>query len=270
MNLKFVFRGVLFAVPVAVLASLGGVVVLFLSGRLAPSLEPTPLPPTILLPREEIPEESIGLREWAKYVNEGYVAMSCGFMFRLADGTVIGATVAHSHSIGDPAHPLERIAFGIPGQTELIAEFDTLRGYPGHPREGDDMRVDYILMQSSAAIDSAFVLTPDPRGMPQPGERVALFSGLGDGDGLYNRRMLDGTVQSASEQAVWVVMDDLFVPGNMSGSPFVSHHTGQVVGMLIAGTVRGDRIVLAAHPIGSLVSLADGATVLPKMSEFRR
>ncbi len=270
MNLKFVFRGVLFAVPVALLALMGGVVVLFWTGRLTPPLDPTPPPPTILSPPGEIPDGPIGLREWAQYLGEGYTAMSCGFLFRLADGTVIGATVAHSHSIGDPAHPLERIAFSAPGEQQWIAEFDTLRGYPGYPRSGDDMRVDYILVQTDARLDAAPVLSPDPRGAPQPGERVALFSGLHgrSADGTWQR--FNGTVQSVSEQAIWVVMDDLFMPGNMSGSPFVSHHTGNVVGMLIAGAVRGNRLVLAAHPIGSLVSLAENAQQFPKIRDFRR
>jgi len=269
MKLKFVFRGILFAVPVTLLALLGSVLVLFWSGRLTPPLDPTPAPPTISLPSGEMPGGPIGLREWVRYVNEGYVAMSCGFLFRLADGTVIGATVAHSHSIGDPTRPLERIAFSAPGEHDLLAEFDTLRGYPGFPRMGNDMRVDYILLQSDSRIDPKLALAPDPRGAPQPGERVALFSGLGEGNG-NNHKMLNGTVLSVSEEAVWIVMDDLFMPGNMSGSPFISHHTGNVVGMLIAGTWRGNRLVLAAHPIGSLVSLGENAQVFPKIVNFRR
>ena len=268
MNIKFIVSGVIIAVPVALVVLVGGFVVLFVSGRIAPPPEPTPAPPTILVPPGELPEGPVGLRQWVRYVGEDYGAMSCGFMFRLGDGDVVGVTVAHSHSIGDPNHPLERIALGFPGRGELVAEFDTLQGPPGRPRSGSDMRMDYILVQSDEAIDSRFVLEPDSRGAPQPGERVALFSGLSDGpDG---QRALSGTVQSVSDEAVWVLMDDLFMAGSMSGSPFVSHHTGQVVGMLIAGTVRGKQMLLAAHPIGSLVSLAEGATEFPKMSEFVR
>ena len=40
--------------------------------------------------------------------------------------------------------------------------------------------------------------------------------------------------------------------------------------MLVAGTVRGKQMLLAAHPIGSVVSLAEEATEFPKMSEFVR
>lgn len=270
MNIKFIVRGVIVAVPVALIVLVAGFVALFVSGRIAPPPEPTPMPPTILVPQGELPEGPMGLREWIRYVGEDYRAMSCGFMFRLGDGDVVGATVAHSHSIGDPNHPLERIALGIPGRGGLLAEFDTLQGPPGRPRSGDDMRVDYILMHADQEVDPRYILEPDPRGAPQSGERVALLSGLGDGDGPDGQRMLSGTVQAVSDEAVWVLMDDLFMAGSMSGSPFVSHHTGQVVGMLIAGTVRGKQMLLAAHPIGSLVSLAEGATEFPKMSEFVR
>ena len=116
-------------------------------------------------------------------------------------------------------------------------------------------------------IDSGLVLTPDPRGAPQPGERVSLFSGLGGGHG--GRRILEGTVQSVSDAAVWVLMDELFNPGLMSGSPFVSQHTGQVVGMAIAVNPRGGRLLLGVHPIGSIVQLAESATEFPKLSEYR-
>jgi hypothetical protein len=97
---------------------------------------------------------------------------------------------------------------------------------------------------------------------------VALFSGLGGGK--EGRRVLDGTVQTANENAVWILMDDLFNPGAMSGSPFVSRHTGRVVGMLIAGTLRGTRLLLAAHPVGSLVRLAKAATDFPALADYRR
>lgn len=268
MNIKFVVSGVIIAVPVALIALVGGFVALFVSGRIAPPPEPTPAPPTILVPRGELPEGPVGLREWARYVGEDYGAMSCGFMFHLDNGDVVGVTVAHTHSIGDHNHPLERIALGMPGRGGLLAEFDTLQGPPGRPRSGDDMRVDYILMHADQEIDQRYVLEPDLRGAPQPGERVALLSGLGGGDGPDGQRMLSGTVQAVSDEAVWVLMDDLFMAGSMSGSPFVSRHTGQVVGMLIAGTVRGKQMLLAMHPIGSLLSLAEEATEFPKMSEF--
>ena len=270
MNMRFVISGVILAVPVALIALVGGFVALYLSGRIAPPPEPTPAPPTILVARGELPEGPVGLREWVRYVGEDYGAMSCGFMFHLDNGDVVGATVAHTHSLGDPNHPLERIALGIPGREDMLAEFDTLRGHPGRPRSGDDMRVDYILMHAGQEVEPRNVLKPDPRGAPQPGERVALLSGLGGSDGPDGPRMLSGTVQSVSDEAVWVLMDDLFMAGSMSGSPFVSHHTGRVVGMLIAGTVRGKQMLLAVHPIGSLVSLAEDATEFSKMSEFVR
>jgi hypothetical protein len=85
-----------------------------------------------------------------------------------------------------------------------------------------------------------------------------------------DRRMLEGTVQSVSHTAVWVLMDETFFPGLASGSPFVSQHTGQVVGMLIAGSLRGRRLLLGAHPIDSIVRLAESADELVNIEEYRR
>jgi hypothetical protein len=56
----------------------------------------------------------------------------------------------------------------------------------------------------------------------------------------------------------------------MSGSPFLSQHTGQVVGMAVAANPRPDWLLLGVHPIGSIVRLAESATDFPRMSEFRR
>jgi hypothetical protein len=172
--------------------------------------DPTPPPPTIFAPRGELPAGPVGLQEWARYRGEAYSRVRSGFLILLNDGTIVGVTTAHSVLIGDPDHPLEQIALAVAGQSDFVAEFDTLWGQPGQPRTGGDMTVDYVLLQADQPIDSSFVLAPDPRGAPQPGERVSLFSGLGDGHG--GRRILEGTVQSVDDMAVWVLMDDLFNP----------------------------------------------------------
>jgi hypothetical protein len=107
------------------------------------------------------------------------------------------------------------------------------------------------------------LLQPDPRGGPQPGEGLWLVSGLGDGRG--GRRLLAGTVLSAGEEAIWVVMDEPFDPGLMSGSPLVSRHTGRAVGMAVAASPRRDGLLIGAHPIGSLVRLAETAAEFPRL-----
>jgi hypothetical protein len=177
-------------------------------------------------------------------------------------------TTAHSVPIGNPDHPLEQIALGVAGQTGFVAEFDTFRGQPGQPRTGADMTVDYVLLQPDSPIDPSLALTPDPRGAPQPGERVSLFSGQRRAHS--GQLILEGTVQSVGDTAVWVLMDQLFNPALTSGSPLVSQHTGQVVGMLIAGTPRRNRLLLGVHPIGSIVQLAETANEFPRISEYRR
>jgi hypothetical protein len=178
----------------------------------------------------------------------------------------VGVTTAHSVSIGEPNYPLERIALGVAGRSDFVGEFDTLWGQPGRPRTGEDMTVDYVLLQVDVSVEPGLVLHPDPRGAPQPGERVSLFSGLGDDQG--GRRVLEGTVKSIHNTAVWVLMDHWFNPGMMSGSPFVSQQTGRVVGMAIAVSPRRNRLLLGMHPIGSLVQLAESATDFPHIAEL--
>jgi hypothetical protein len=267
LNVKFVVRGLLLALPVAAIISVAFILVTF-RAQLGRPPDPTPPPPTILAPRGELPAGPVGLEEWVQYRDQTYSVAGSGFLIRLSDGEIVGVTTAHSVSLGNPDHPLEQIALGVAGQTDFVAEFDTLWGRPGQPRTGGDMTVDYVLLQADQPIDSGFVLTPDPRGAPQPGERVSLFSGLGDGHG--GRRILEGIVQSVDDAAVWVLMDKLFNPSLMSGSPLVSQHTGQVVGMAIAVSLRGHRLLLGAHPIGSIVQLAESAAEFPKLSEYRR
>ena len=242
----------------------------------SPPLEPTPLPPTLLAPRGEMPAGVVGLAEWAQYKGRDYELVGSGFFLQLSDGTVIGVTTEHaSAALGLPDNTLEHIAFAVNGQPGHVVEFDTLYGPPGAPRSGLDLSIDYVLLKvedplqgMDQPIDPALVLTPDPRGAPQPGERVSLFSGLGDGHG--NRRELMGTVQSVDAKGIWVLMDDMFNAGRMSGSPLVSQHTGQVVGMAIAVVPRADRIEIGFHPIGHIVQIAEAAREFPKIAEYRR
>jgi hypothetical protein len=129
------------------------------------------------------------------------------------------------------------------------------------------MAIDYVLLQvpSDHAIDPALILDPDPRGLPQPGEWVMLYSIVTD-----QPRVFEGTVLSADPSAIWVVMDEAFDPSGLSGSPFLSQHTGKVIGMAIATTRRGGKVLLGLHPIGSLVEKAEAAQTFPKIADYRR
>ena len=267
-NVKFVVRGLLFALPVAAITTVVILRLMVTQSWIYPFPAPTPLPPTLLVPRGELPAGPGGLEEWVQARDKPYVLAGSGFLLALDDGEVVGVTTAHSVPFGNPAHPVERIALRVAGQAEFVAEFDTLRGRPGRPFAGDNLALAYVLLWIDRPPGADLLLTPDPRGAPQPGERVLLFSGLGDGHG--GRCILEGTVQSVSDTAVWVVMDGWFAPGSMSGSPLVSQHTGQVVGMAIAVSPRRNRLLLGAHPIGSIVQLAESAAEFPKIREYRR
>ena len=208
-------------------------------------LPPLPPAPTISVPRGDPPE---GIVAFEERVN-GHLNGS-GFLLQLPDGDAIGVTTAHSLGEGN-FWPLE---FRIAGTPRVAAAFDTLYVPLGRPRTDADMTVDYVLMRAASPPDPAFVLTPDPRGEPQPGERVLLHSGLGDGRG--GPRVLPGTVESVDANGGWIRMDEVFEPGLMSGSPIVSAHTGRVVGMTIAATRAGGALLIGINPIGAIVAAA--------------
>jgi hypothetical protein len=262
-NIRFIVKGLLLAIPVAILVTAGWVLVQTPFSRRP---DPTPPPPTILAPQGEMPTSTVGLQELAQYGDESYRPVGSGFFLLLENGDVAGVTTAHSVSIGNPNHPLDKIALGIAGHPELKWEFATLRGSPGHSVGAEDLSADYLLLKVDQTVPPDLLLMPDPRGAPQPGERVTLYSGLGDGRG--GLRVLEGTVQSVDDKSFWVLMDRWFNPGQMSGSPFVSQHTGKAVGMVIAGSPRFGRLLLGAHPVGSLVGLATSASEYPSLRGF--
>ncbi len=261
--LKFVLKGLLLALPVAITLVAAG---LLLQTPWARPLDPTPPPPIISVRRGPMPTGPVGFQELAQYDGEDYTVVGSGFLLRLPDGQTTGVTTAHSLSIADPDRILERVALRVEGQAELVAEFEALRGPPGQHFALPDMTSDYVLFLPRQPLETGLILEPDSRGGPQPGERVSLYSGQGDGQG--GQRILEGTVQSAGDQAAWVLMDEWFSPALMSGSPFISYHTGQVVGMAVAANPRRNRLYLAMHPIGSIVQLAESATDFPRLDEL--
>lgn len=264
MNWRFVLRG--FALLLGLLA-----VFLISLAILLPSLIPQPpsgpIPPrpTILVPAGGLPDAPAAFQEWARYEDEPFRLVGCGFLFVNSKGDVVGATTAHSLDLGNAAHILERVEFRGAGQEDSLIEFSDLFGLPGRPRLlGMDLTVDYVLLRPAHEVHAELVLEPDPRGAPQPGERVILFSGL-DGENAYS-----GSVLAVDERGAWIVMDEIFEPGLMSGSPVMSAHTGKVVGMALAATVRNGRLLLGIHPIGSLLAKAASTSEFPNLGDYRR
>jgi hypothetical protein len=266
MNIRFVLRGSLLAM-VVVFVALAAVLFTIESKREASSLPPVaPAIPTLTVPRGALPTAAVGLIEWTRYGVEGYRPVGRGFLFRLSDGQVAGVTTAHSMSFNSQP-PLRNIALAQGEWSNPVIEFDTLRGDPGNARTGEDMSVDFVLLNVPIdhSLDPALILDPDPRGLPQAGERVALYSYVND-----QPRVFQGAVLSADPSAVWVVMDDSFEPSGLSGSPFLSLHTGKVIGMAIATTKHASKVLLGLHPIGSLLRKARSAQNFPKIADYRR
>jgi hypothetical protein len=267
MNVRFVVRGSLLAV-VAVLLALAGVL-LFTEARRQNTFSQEPgLPPAPIIsaPRGVMPISAGGLVEWTRYGSGQYHPVGRGFLLRLPDGQIVGITTAHSLSFSS-LPPLKNIALAQAEWSRPVIEFDTLRGEPGEARTGEDMTIDFTLLNAPIdhRLDPALILEPDTRNLPQPGERVALYSIVND-----QPRVLEGAVLSVDPIAVWVMMDDAFEPSGLSGSPFLSQYTGKVIGMAIATTKRGGKVLLGLHPIGSLVEKAAAAQAFLKISDYRR
>lgn len=232
-------------------------------------LDSTPLPPTITAPRGTIPNGNVGLQEWAIYKDGSRELRGSGFLIKLNSGDVIGVTTAHSLTdLGEQGNRLSKIAFLLPSSGNAVIDSDTLQGDAGVARTTFDLTVDYVLLRLNGSIHPNYILIPDSRGAPQLGERVSLFSGLGDDGG--NRRELQGTVFDVGAQGFWVVFDEWFDPGMMSGSPVMSQHTGSVLGMAIVMSPRGDLMTIGFHPIGNIVKQAEGAKGFVKIGEYRR
>ncbi len=278
LNTRFVVRGLLVALGVFVLVLVGVALLppqvlsqLLLFVAYNQPVGPTPPPPTITAPRGALPAGRVGLVEQAQYQGGEFYGVGSGFLLQGGEGPIVGVTTAHSLDLGNAGHPLQKVAFALSGQGDRLAESDTLYGLPGVPRTDNNLVADYVLVRLSTSLSAVppnLLLQPDPRGAPQPGERVVVFSGLGDGQG--GPRALSGTVQSVEATGVWVTMDEAFDAGGLSGSPLLSAYTGRVVGMALAATYRREHTLMGFHPIGSIVGHIQAAQDFPKIADFRR
>ena len=229
----------------------------------------TPPPPVITAPQGSLPTGVVGLQEWALGETGGdYVQAGSGFLLELPSGEVIGVTTSHSLLIINPDRAVSSIGLGINGDPQPSTESDTYYGPPGIPVIGTNLAIDYVLLKLKNPIPE-MALSPDPRGMAQLGERITLYSGLGDGAG--GPLVWEGTVYTVEENGVFALMDEAsLTPAGMSGSPVISQHTGKVVGMVIAGIVwNRTRWLIGMHPIGHIVTLAQGAAEFPAMVDFQ-
>jgi hypothetical protein len=229
----------------------------------------TPPSPTIDAPQGEMPAGVVGLEQWVQVSGQDYtIERSSGFLLRLSQGEIVGVTTAHSLFQGTN-RLLVGVGLGVNGQSAPSIRSDSYYGQPGVPFNGVDVSIDYAFLEiADQNVDPELVLTPDPRGMPQAGERVTLFSGLGDGAG--GAVPWQGTILSTDPKMVMILMDPSSLdPGGMSGSPILSQHTGQVVGMAIGAAPRGGRWMIAIHPIGHLIQVVDAASGFPPIADYQ-
>ena len=210
-----------------------------------PDFGPTPLPPTISAQRGEPPTGPLAF--WGQTPRG---SVSCGFLMRLPEGRQLGVSAAHS-TMALPADMPARFNFTDGAlAVELTGQLRI-----GRPFVGEDFTSDYALWTIKGSAAEAQILTPDPRGYPVPGERIWLYNHVSSADGMGRWA---GVVMQVKPEAIWVRFDEEFTPGGSSGCPVVSQHTGQVVGMVVAGE-NMPPVVIGLHPIASLLEKAQAA-----------
>lgn len=273
LNGKFLVRGLLAALVLLIAGlvwlsyNLQTVILSFVPGiAVEPTVGPTPPLPALTAPRGALPAGRPGLAELAQFTDGSAGAIGSAFLLQLENGPVIGVTTAHSFYLsGWPAHAVDHLAFRYPDTEDNLVMFWNFYGPPGRVFTGYNFDMDYVLLQAQDLLPNAPVLRPDPRGAPVPGERVIVYSGLGDG--LGGERMITGTVTTVAATAVWAQMDGGGDPGGMSGSPLVSAHTGLVVGMAVSAG-QNPPIRIGFHPIGSIVAKAAAAQTFPPVAGY--
>lgn len=261
-NWRFIARGA--ALALAALGLAGAA----LFGLLFPSIPygPIPDPPHIDQPAGALPTATVGLQVWAQYPDGEPRLAGSGFYLELPNGQVIGVSAAHSFDLSDV---LQAVSFSSAGSSDVPppapsnpATLVSLYGEPGRARIfGNDLTGDFVLFAVTADAAEGLTVGPDPRGGPQPGERIVLYSGvLGD--------LEAGVVFRSTGRGAWAIMDRQFEAALSSGAPIFSQHTGQVVGMALVAGQREGRLVLGMHPIGSLVEKGLAAEALILLAEL--
>lgn len=254
-NWRFVGRGAGLALAALLLAGAAAF------GLLFPAIPygPVPEPPAIDQPAGPLPPAGVGVQVWAHYAGEPPRLAGSGFLLELPDGRLVGVTAAHSFDLSGGLHAIElrwapqaggavtQAEPGSGGTAEGGITLTALHGEPGRARLfGNDLSGDYLLLVTTAEQAEFLPLAPDPRGGPQPGERIVVYSGVVEVPRA-------GAVFRSDRRGAWAVMEQRFDPALTSGAPVFSQHTGLVVGMALVAGEREGRTVLGMHPIGSLV-----------------
>lgn len=257
LNWRFIVFGTLVGLLPPALVGLGFIVYLRTLAPVAPA-GPTPLPVTPVAPVGALPTAHVGLALWARY-DFGEQMGGTGFFLRLPDDTVVAVAAAHSLI---PAWLRsvtlrEQASLNFPAPREFaLAEF---YGPPGRPTNLRVMAGDYTLLVAPPAIAQTapeLILTPDPRGYPEVGERVRLVCATValQPDG---RCQMDATVTHVDLDGIWIALDANFDAVGSSGGPVLSLHTGHVIGTVSAGMLRGgDPQRLALNPIAAILQAA--------------
>ena len=216
-----------------------------------PDLGPTPQAPVISAPRGEPPTGQ--LASWG-YSNATAPEFGCTTLVRMPDGRKVAISTAHS-TYPQTADVGGRLV--APDGTKIADLVGQLKY--GAPFQGMRLNIDYVLWTLKTMPPAEDFVEPDPRGAPQPGERVWLYNMDSRPNGVGRRA---GVVMQINKDNTWLRMDESFVPGGSSGCPVVSQHTGKLLGTVVAGA-DSKPVIIGLHPVASLVEKVNAALPPP-------
>lgn len=208
-----------------------------------PTPGPTPPSPRFADTQGEIPG---GFLAFAGAFQDGTFA--CGFLMELEDGQKVGVSAAHATPVLSGDVPAQLCT---PGREPAAL----LRGQlaRGSTFQRANFSSDYVLWDVSRVSAGTHLVQPDPRGRGEPGERVFVYSWESSRAGTPIRH--PGVILSATEEAIWIQLEESFSPAGYSGCPVLSQHTGKLIGMAVAGEDKHP-VVMGLHPAGSLIEKA--------------
>jgi hypothetical protein len=217
-----------------------------------PDLGPTPQAPVITAPRGEPPAGQLG--SWGYSNAPAAPEFGCTTLVRMPDGRKVAISTAHS-TYPQAANVGGRLV--APDSTKIADLVGQLKY--GAPFQGMRLNIDYVLWTLKTMPPEEDFVEPDPRGAPQPGERVWLYNMDSRPNGVGRRA---GVVMQVNKDNTWLRMDESFVPGGSSGCPVVSQHTGKLLGTVVAGA-DSKPVVIGLHPVASLVERVNAALPPP-------
>lgn len=220
-----------------------------------------PMPP-LTAPAAPYPVGQIVFGQTLDWASGETTAQGMGWFARTQSGRVVGMTSAHFLEQSGPR--LVKVAWQNPADwakdepAKDVSSATHSLGRPGdegiYTNTKTDLRRDYIVFALDAPLapNAACILTLDSRPEVLRGEGVWLP--FPNWEGTNPARMMTGQVTKSREGFIEIEFEEAVDLMGHSGSPLISQQTGQVIGTLSRGGLRGGKTVVIAAPVTTLAA----------------